>query len=45
MLAIAAPKRSSLYPDVPTLHEAGLKDFDAGTTHGLYAPAVTLPWW
>jgi tripartite-type tricarboxylate transporter receptor subunit TctC len=41
MLAIAAPKRSSLYPNVPTLHEAGLKDFDAGTTHGLYAPAGT----
>ena len=41
MLAIAAPQRSSLYPDVPTLHEAGLKNFDAGTTHGLYAPAGT----
>lgn len=41
MLAIAAPKRLSLYPDVPTLHEAGLKGFDAGTTHGLYAPAQT----
>lgn len=41
MLAVAAPQRSSLYPDVPTLHEAGLKNFDAGTTHGLYAPAGT----
>ncbi|HEY0822758.1 MAG TPA: tripartite tricarboxylate transporter substrate binding protein [Ramlibacter sp.] len=41
MLAIAAPQRSSLYPDVPTLHEAGLKGFDAGTTHGLYAPDGT----
>ena len=41
MLAVAAPKRSSLYPDIPTLHEAGLKNFDAGTTHGLYAPAGT----
>ncbi|MBC5785895.1 tripartite tricarboxylate transporter substrate binding protein [Ramlibacter sp. USB13] len=38
MLAIAAPQRSPLYPDVPTLDEAGLKGFDAGTTHGLYAP-------
>lgn len=41
MLAVGAPKRSALYPDVPTLHEAGLKNFDAGTTHGLYAPAGT----
>jgi tripartite-type tricarboxylate transporter receptor subunit TctC len=39
MLAIAAPRRSPLYPDVPTLDEAGLKSFDAGTTHGIYAPA------
>lgn len=41
MLAIAAPHRSPLYPDVPTLDEGGLKGFDAGTTHGLYAPAAT----
>ena len=43
MLAIGAPQRSSLYPEVPTLHEAGLKGFDAGTTHGLYAPDGTPP--
>jgi tripartite-type tricarboxylate transporter receptor subunit TctC len=30
-----------LYPDVPTLDESGLKGFDAGTTHGLYAPEGT----
>ncbi|MFL6691362.1 MAG: Bug family tripartite tricarboxylate transporter substrate binding protein, partial [Ramlibacter sp.] len=41
MLAIASPQRSALYPDVPTLDEMGLKGFDAGTTHGLYAPAAT----
>lgn len=41
LLAIAAPHRSPLYPDVPTLDEAGLKGFDAGTTHGLYAPHGT----
>jgi tripartite-type tricarboxylate transporter receptor subunit TctC len=41
MLAIGAPQRSPLYPDVPTLHDVGLKGFDAGTTHGLYAPAGT----
>jgi tripartite-type tricarboxylate transporter receptor subunit TctC len=43
LLAIGAPQRSPLYPDVPTLDEAGLKGFDAGTTHGLYAPAGTPP--
>jgi tripartite-type tricarboxylate transporter receptor subunit TctC len=41
MLAIAAPQRSHLYPGVPTLDEMGLKGFDAGTTHGLYAPEGT----
>lgn len=41
MMAIAAPQRSPLYADVPTLDEAGLKGFDAGTTHGVYAPAGT----
>jgi tripartite-type tricarboxylate transporter receptor subunit TctC len=41
LLAVGAPQRSPLYPDVPTLSEAGLKGFDAGTTHGLYAPAGT----
>jgi tripartite-type tricarboxylate transporter receptor subunit TctC len=41
MLAVAGLKRSSLFPDVPTLHESGLKGFDAGTTHGIYAPAGT----
>ena len=43
MLAVAALHRSSAFPDVPTLDEAGLKGFDAGTTHGFYAPAGTPP--
>ena len=43
MLATASPSRSSAFPDVPTLDEAGLKGFDAGTTHGFYAPAHTPP--
>jgi tripartite-type tricarboxylate transporter receptor subunit TctC len=41
LLAIGSPQRSPLYPDLPTLTEAGLKGFDAGTTHGLYAPGGT----
>jgi tripartite-type tricarboxylate transporter receptor subunit TctC len=43
MLAVAALRRSSVFPDVPTLDEAGLSGFDAGTTHGFYAPAGTPP--
>jgi tripartite-type tricarboxylate transporter receptor subunit TctC len=43
MLAVATLRRSSLFPDVPTLDESGLKGFDAGTTHGFYAPAGTPP--
>jgi tripartite-type tricarboxylate transporter receptor subunit TctC len=43
MLGVAVAHRSSAFPDVPTLSEAGLKGFDAGTTHGFYAPAGTPP--
>ncbi|NDE15900.1 tripartite tricarboxylate transporter substrate binding protein [bacterium] len=43
MLAVAVPNRSSLFPDIPTLSEAGLKGFDAGVTHGFYAPRNTPP--
>lgn len=41
LLATAGARRSPAFPDTPTLHELGLKDFDAGTTHGLLAPAGT----
>ena len=41
LLAIATAKRTPLFPNVPTLDELGLKGFDAGTTHGFYAPAGT----
>lgn len=43
MLGVATLQRSSAFPDVPTLAESGLKGFDAGTTHGIYAPAGTPP--
>lgn len=43
VLAIGGKRRSATYPDVPTLEEAGLPGFDAGTTHGIYAPAHTPP--
>lgn len=41
LLAVGSPSRSPLFADTPTLHEAGLKDFDADTVFGLYAPAGT----
>ena len=41
LLAVGSPKRSSLFPDVPTLDEVGLKGFDADTVFGFYAPAGT----
>jgi len=40
-LAVTTAKRSSTLPDVPTLAEAGLKDFDQGTWFGILAPAGT----
>ncbi len=41
LLAVGSAKRSPLFPDTPTLDELGLKGFDAGTTHGFWAPAGT----
>jgi tripartite-type tricarboxylate transporter receptor subunit TctC len=40
-LAVTMPGRSPLVPDVPTMEEAGLKGFVAGTWFGLLAPAKT----
>jgi tripartite-type tricarboxylate transporter receptor subunit TctC len=41
MLAVGSPKRSPMFPDVPTLDEIGLKGFDADTVFGFYAPTGT----
>ena len=43
LLAVATRKRSSAFPDVPTMEEANMLGFDAGTTHGIYAPVGTRP--
>jgi tripartite-type tricarboxylate transporter receptor subunit TctC len=40
-LAIAAEKRSDLLPDVPTMAEAGVPDFNTPLWFGLMAPAGT----
>lgn len=39
--AVSSPKRAPSLPDVPTLHEAGLKDFDVSQWQGVLAPAGT----
>jgi tripartite-type tricarboxylate transporter receptor subunit TctC len=43
LLAVGSPRRSPLFPDVPTVEDAGLKGFDADTYFGFYAPAGTPP--
>lgn len=40
-LAVASPKRIPLLPEVPTLAESGLADFEASVWWGLVAPAAT----
>lgn len=40
-LAVAAPKRSALLPNVPTFEEAGVKGYSADAWYGLLAPANT----
>jgi tripartite-type tricarboxylate transporter receptor subunit TctC len=40
-LAVTSAARSGLLPDVPTMAEAGLSDFDASLYYGLAAPAGT----
>lgn len=41
ILAVAADKRLPLIPDVPTIAEAGIKDFNAENLFGFYAPKET----
>ncbi len=41
ILAITTPKRSSLFPDVPTLSESGVPGFDVVPWYGLFAPLKT----
>jgi tripartite-type tricarboxylate transporter receptor subunit TctC len=40
-IANMSAERSRLFPELPTLREAGFKDFDVYTWLGLYAPAGT----
>lgn len=40
-LAVSTNKRSAFLPDLATLEELGVKDFDIGTWFGIVAPAST----
>ncbi len=40
-LALVAPQRSAALPDVPTVAEAGLREFEVTTWYGVLAPAGT----
>ncbi len=42
-LAVGSPKRSPLYPDIPTFAEAGLPGFEAVAWQGLVGPAGITP--
>lgn len=42
-LGVTGRTRSPFLPDVPTIMEAGLADFEATTWFGLFAPAGTPP--
>ena len=40
-LAVTSRQRSALLPEVPTLAESGLPDYEAGSWYGIMAPAGT----
>ena len=40
-LAVTSIKRTAFMPDIPTLAEAGLRDYDVTTWYGFWAPART----
>jgi len=40
-MAVAAPKRSTLMPDLPTMAEAGVPGVVSQTDYAVYAPAGT----
>jgi len=40
-LAVSTIKRSTILPDLPTLHESGMTGFDASAWQGIVVPAAT----
>ncbi len=43
VIAVAAVRRMAQLPNVPTMAEAGLPDFEVSSWNGLFAPAKTPP--
>jgi len=43
VIAVASKKRMNTMPNVPTMAEAGLPDFEVSSWNGLFAPAKTPP--
>lgn len=41
VLAVLSPKRSAIFPDVPTIAESGFAGFEASVWYGFVAPAAT----
>jgi len=42
-LAITSRERSPVVPNLPTMADAGIKDYESGTWYGMLAPAGTPP--
>lgn len=42
-IAVTSARRSSVLPELPTLHESGVADFDVTSWYGVFAPAATPP--
>jgi len=40
-LAVSSPQRTSILPDVPTVREAGVGDYEVTSWNGIYAPQGT----
>ena len=43
MLAVVAPKRSALFPDLPTMAEQGVANMDIDSWIGFFGPAAMAP--
>jgi len=43
ILAVTGDKRSAPLPDVPTVKELGIADYESGTWYGIFAPKGTPP--
>ena len=42
-LAVTTGRRSKLWPEMPTVAESGVKEFDTGVWYGIYVAAKTPP--